>query len=199
MDAPAASGIGFHEVEESTVTVAVQPLAKNEAMAPDEQFLAPQGMTEATIVGIRSQVHVIERVPDRLVPRKSNGDEVGQKGGRQGGEIGHRHGIYRVTAESMSQKLVSNISVQLPDVERLCDARKPVRAVWDPLVQGLVEMGIQGAEPEQGLPAKSLGLNRRNRPASAIGRKRPACAATQEPDVQRSWVPTALRPLRTFP
>jgi len=107
------------------VTGLNQALAQIEAMAPDEQFLAANGVAEATVAGIQSQVHVIEHVPDRLVSRESDGDEVGQKGDCQGGEIDHRHGIYRATTETMSQKLVSNILVPAQDLERLSGARSP--------------------------------------------------------------------------
>ena len=123
MKVPTASRAGFHEVEELVVTGFNQPLAKIEAMAPDEQFLAPKGMTDTTVAGIRCQVVVIEHVPHRLIPRKSDGAEVGQKCGRQGRKVGHRAGICRAVAETMVQKLVSNILVQEPDFERRSGAR----------------------------------------------------------------------------
>jgi hypothetical protein len=82
VDSPASSRISFHEVEEPTMTGFSQALAEIEAMASDEQFFAPESVTEATVAGIHGQVLIIEHHPYRLVPRESDGDEVGQEGGR---------------------------------------------------------------------------------------------------------------------
>jgi hypothetical protein len=77
MDAPAAIGVSFHVIEKLVMTGLSQALAEIEAMTPDEQFLAPEGVAEATVLGNWWQVLIIEHVPHRLVLWKSNGDEVG--------------------------------------------------------------------------------------------------------------------------
>jgi hypothetical protein len=43
--------ISLHVIEESMVTGLSQALAENETMGPNEQFLAPEGVTGTTVVG----------------------------------------------------------------------------------------------------------------------------------------------------
>jgi hypothetical protein len=88
----------------------------------------------------------------------------------------------------MSQKLVSNILVPTPDLERLSVPEVPPSrlALLNGKLRARADSGTAGraTRPEQ--------------PGMARARHRSACGAIQEPDLQRSWAPTALRPGRSF-
>ena len=83
VDAPSANGIGLHKVEELPVSLPEQRHSEVLTMATDAECFGSQRMAQATDANIEGQI-LFQHGPDRLVPWKSDGDEIRQKGVREG-------------------------------------------------------------------------------------------------------------------